>query len=371
MYARMLGLALAAALAAAPGAQAASPCAPAGSRALAGNERVRVFELPARSYATRVFACWRRTRRVTQLDVTERPRTSLHARQTVTAIRVAGDFVAYDLLRRCSERVCAGSVRIVNVRTGARMSSRGTPGDGQRVTALVLNSRGSAAWIRYGNGTRELHKLDSDGVDLIERADDIAPRELRLRASMLSWHRGGLVHDRRLDAGLPCGVPRSSTVIGTSDARLFQVRGSFYGCLLSRDVPVRLGSGARCFPDSCGVRLLRLATPFVAVDSGFAGRGGASADLDLVDLRDGRRAHVWRPERGRTLTVDAELLPSGSVAWTAFIDSPDRYFVFKSEAGGEPVLLDRGPEIDPDSLELNDGALTWRKGAERRTATLR
>jgi hypothetical protein len=129
----------------------------------------------------------------------------------------------------------------------------------------------------------------------------------------------------------------------------------------------------------------RLAGPFVAFFSG--GCAACSWDQWSVEVRDVRDGSlVSRPDvRYWTRLSDLELKANGSVAWTLerLALRPDGYpigyqteppvietrEVWALDSQGQR-LLDSGPELVSDSLDLDDSTLTWTHGASMRTATL-
>jgi hypothetical protein len=122
----------------------------------------------------------------------------------LAVVRLAGDFVAFGAYEgsACARYgMCPPgyspslTTAVVDLRTGARRDfhladPRGTPVAGH---ALVLNSRGSIAWIGCPVGCdagRELHTIDAQGNHLLDTgALDAA--SLRLSGSTLSWTNAG------------------------------------------------------------------------------------------------------------------------------------------------------------------------------------
>jgi hypothetical protein len=67
-----------------------------------------------------------------------------------------------------------------------------------------------------------------------------------------------------------------------------------------------------------------------------------------------------------------DLKGNGSVAWIA--EDPGHnppYSQVDSDGVKGPMVLDEGPEIDPNSLSLEDSALSWINAGSPRSATLR
>jgi hypothetical protein len=106
--------------------------------------------------------------------------------------------------------------------------------------------------------------------------------------------------------------------------------------------------------------------------------------IEVRDARDG--SLVSRPDvRYWTQLTDLELTAKGSVAWTLerIALRPDGYpigypeeppvtettEVWALDSHGQGVL-DSGPDVVANSLELNQSTVTWTNGGSRRSATL-
>jgi hypothetical protein len=149
-----------------------------------------------------------------------------------------------------------------------------------------------------------------------------------------------------------------------------------YACLFSTNKRILLG---RNWDDEM-IEQPRLAEPYVAyLNTGSMSR---SAAITVRDLRDG---HVLRDrlqpslessdyytQRVRLVT-SLVLKANGSVAWIvdrqAFADQPRTLDVVAVDSAGRR-LLDRGADIEPESLTLTGSTLTWRKGGATKSATL-
>ena len=189
-----------------------------------------------------------------------------------------------------------------------------------------------------------------------------------------------------------CRSQRAATLLRGETGRVFQqyaardvVPGrlaSFfahvYVCLFDRPSK-RIDLGQNYDDELLGT--FRLAGPFVAFF--FGGCGFCTWDQWRVEVRDVRDDSVVnRPDiRFWTRPVDLALNTNGSVAWTlerlAF--GPDGYPVQPSTIESTEVwvvdghgqrLLDSGPSLDPNSLDLNESTLTWINDGTARTATL-
>lgn len=70
---------------------------------------------------------------------------------------------------------------------------------------------------------------------------------------------------------------------------------------------------------------------------------------------------------------DLVVTESGAVAWTlrrGHNCKTETFQVFDQDIGGEPTLLDEGPEIDPESLRVTGRGVGWEDAGERRYAVL-
>jgi hypothetical protein len=115
---------------------------------------------------------------------------------------------------------------------------------------------------------------------------------------------------------------------------------------------------------------------FAAIVAQSKFRSDNTSELWVWDLRRGRTVHAWvrYGEREEWTVPDLVLRPNGYVAWIAAdqVDgSPPSYVVFKAATTHHGRGLDYGDDIEPGSLELHAGVLSWRRGGETRTAPLR
>jgi len=187
-----------------------------------------------------------------------------------------------------------------------------------------------------------------------------------------------------------CRSQRAHTDLWAGSGRVFQQYtlefGEFfthhYACLF--EYPSKRIDLGRNYDDERHGNF-RLAGPFVAF---FSGGCGACTwpqwSVEVRDVRDGRV--VSRPDvRFYTRLVDLALKPNGSLAWTLerLALAPNGYPIgYPTEPPGIESrdvwaldsqgqrLLDSGPELVPDSLELNDSTLTWTHAGSARSAAL-
>jgi hypothetical protein len=187
-----------------------------------------------------------------------------------------------------------------------------------------------------------------------------------------------------------CASHPGTTIISSAEARIFEQRRVFswafvpsvYGCLYSVDQRVAFGpNGFDEGNTGQALTQFRLAGPYVAYACGGNWSHGCWSGVRVVDLRDGSphrspQMPTWAfqaPFVSGPAPADVELKDNSSVAW----------IIADLHAGGPPGarevgaldtsgqrLLDSGPNLDPQSLELNGSTLTWVNAGVSRTATL-
>jgi hypothetical protein len=175
-----------------------------------------------------------------------------------------------------------------------------------------------------------------------------------------------------------CGAARSSgarIVVKTREAVVFTKGIYYYGCLASVGTVRRLpeeGGGIDITPPNIPV----LAGRYVAYSTEGSGIGDEFDRLYVYDLRVGRRFLV----ESSTVIRSVVLKRNGSVAWieAAHADAGGDQPVWdvrkwSNEERQGSLLIDRGRDVDPDSLVLSPDRLSigWTRGGAPRTATLR
>jgi len=172
----------------------------------------------------------------------------------------------------------------------------------------------------------------------------------------------------------PCHPRGSETLLANRHGRVFSIDNEdepgIHGCLYRRGRTVHLGydtdrSSEGCFPDICEFRLPRLSGRLVAFHEQFYGRTGAGESGRVVDLWRGREVGDY----SAGAVTDLVLKSNGSVAWIAHRQGGG-YEVHRHDRRGQAVL-EAGNGIEPASLRLSGGTLTWRSGGTRRTGRLR
>lgn len=218
---------------------------------------------------------------------------------------------------------------------------------------------------------------------------------LRYSAQMRRPRRCQSVEDEYLIAlyreGVPpfsgCRSQRAKTLARSATGRVFQqykLRGGdldggwvphAYACLFA--TPKRRLDLGQNYDDET-VDLPRLTGNFLAYFKGETTIAGYFAELRVLDLRDPISVRIvdatpltTTPEQqGPFLTEDLVLKANGSVAWTVYssgASEPKQLWALDS-AGQR--LLDSGPGLELESLELSGSTLTWLHGGMPRSATL-
>ena len=280
-----------------------------------------------------------------------------------------------------------GTVREVEVRlsgTSGRRSSVSIGRDGRFAAA----GRGGDV----GNTARP-HKVGRyrlRGRFLSRDVARIAYIERRLRSRRLVCSSSMKLYRDGVPPFSGCRSQPAFTHLWADTGRVFQQyaggRTAFfthvYACLF--DSPARRVELGRNYDDE-RLSTFRLAGPFVAFFSG----GCANCTWDqwsvqVRDLRDG--SLVSRPDvRSFTRLSDLELKANGSAAWTlerlalapdgqplGYPNQPpaiETRDVWALDSHGQR-LLDSGPELVLDSLELNASTLSWLNGTTARSAPL-
>ncbi|HET8822352.1 MAG TPA: hypothetical protein VFM57_12450 [Thermoleophilaceae bacterium] len=181
-----------------------------------------------------------------------------------------------------------------------------------------------------------------------------------------------------------CRTHPARTLALSAEGRIFQHRtyGDFdtrvYGCLFSTDTRVFLGGLSASGDQSVG-ELFRLGGPYAGwVSIGCAASCGRS--VVVTDLRNGAR---FRRSPSDGAVADLVLSSAGTAAFIAagrFLGAPTEVRVIEptivtclpapySVCWNSTRLLDSG-NIDPTSLTLADGTLSWMKDGVLRTAPL-
>jgi hypothetical protein len=186
-----------------------------------------------------------------------------------------------------------------------------------------------------------------------------------------------------------CLPKGAQTVAKDSVARVFALppansktllplsRRRLYGCIFRRGVAVPMVSERRF--SSWGHVVLAGTT--VAYASEFMGIDFGTASVTTFDLRRARTIaslDAWTfieqglPESFYSVT-GIVLETSGSMAWLSrmrAISGSTSYQVHEVGPSGSTALLDHGPEVQPTSLRLSKGTVSWMNGSTGMSAQL-
>ena len=287
--------------------------------------------------------------------------------------RVMGRFAAFEQSGGCF----APCWRVVSldVRSGRRLTSYTAFRD-HPLRHLVLDARGRVAWVR-DEAERELHRMDHDGEEVLDRGAGIVPSSLVIRKSRVRWVNQGTKHSAPLDTHPPCAAPNSTTLTRNAVARVYWRIGRVVGCHIESGRRTFLGNRFLDNFEYYGGGAVALGGVFASIDEGYSGRGGATADLYLTNLETGAVVRRWKCcfQEGDFGVRSVVVSPTGAMAWTNSrrARSLTGMQVRKSDADGEAILLDADENynaIDPASLRLNGNTLTWTHSGETRSADL-
>jgi hypothetical protein len=193
-----LALGLAAWLTPTAGEAATRPCPPRGADVVARGDLTLAFETGGD-----VYACNRRTGRRWWIGSGE---TLGAGTEVASVVRVSGRYVAwaeYDgSLGYPNHRVFRQ-----NVVTGAFKAwpsgDRECPrycGEGIGPTRqLVVNPRGSLAWVAWDGQTAEVWRVDGRGLVRLARGTEVDSTFIRRRNGLIEWREGGVVRRDTLD----------------------------------------------------------------------------------------------------------------------------------------------------------------------------
>jgi hypothetical protein len=123
-----------------------------------------------------------------------------------------------------------------------------------------------------------------------------------------------------------------------------------------------------------------LAGTIVAYAEGHYGIDAGCTDIAVVDVA---AKHTLRRLGHVACTIDAGFIrlgqvtdlvvtSRGSVAWIASKGKyrAQSFEVRRARSSGRSVLLDEGPEIEPESLRRSGAVVSWAKGGHRLSAPL-
>jgi hypothetical protein len=191
------GLAVAAASAGAPAPASAASCALAGSRTVKSTPFARVYYNRAR----RPFSCYRLTGRRTALD-SQVDRFYTPGDAKLGLLRITGRMLGYTWI---DPGVPAVFVHSVDMRTGRfKHRTKVEPlividPSAVAVRQLVVNARGSLAWIQRVEGFYSVWRFDRHGRRRLSGGDTTRRiASLRRRGARVTWRQAGRLRSASL-----------------------------------------------------------------------------------------------------------------------------------------------------------------------------
>lgn len=188
------------------GGSSAPSCNTSGTKTVLSTAKLRLFRVATRKHAvTRtgsLYGCLAGVGKRFRLDKTDDP----HEPETAVLVVGAGRFAATALEYHTPVTEVLASVEVTDLRTGKRHSALALASYAgptyDRVTALVLNRSGSAAWIAVNShsgapneGAYELRaqRVGSGAAVELDSGADVAPGSLALSADgrTLYWRKAG------------------------------------------------------------------------------------------------------------------------------------------------------------------------------------
>jgi hypothetical protein len=203
----------------------------------------------------------------------------------------------------------------------------------------------------------------------------------RLRAAIAIAAAAILMAPATAAAARRCAPEQDRVVARSADAVVFHGDQVVFGCLIPKGRRWRLPAQDPIGPPETVIGGYRLAGRFVAYESSAEG-------YESVYVFDLRRGKTLSAAPGATADPDDEVPPdpsvealvlrrSGSIAWIGGIsrraggNTEYEVHAVSARRPRRDRVLDRGSDIDPDSLALSrSGRVYWRHGGEARSAVL-
>lgn len=180
-------------LASAAPAGAAKKCNPKGSRTLTKNSVMSVYKGRSSKDTTKVYGCLVKTGKAVLIDSTNDP----FGFSLKPLVLTRGLAVGFSDNEGGGDRA-SSTVKLYNLKTGKRALSAPTKTDGFEVSGMVVNGKGSMAWIENDPDT-PLHSptlvrsFDSQGLRVLDTSLDIDTRSLTISKSgtLVTWTNAG------------------------------------------------------------------------------------------------------------------------------------------------------------------------------------
>jgi hypothetical protein len=338
-------------------------CGPKAAETVKQSDTIRVYYTKTGS-ARNYYACWRRTagRPVELGGGTVRPPES------VGRLRLRGRFLTY-IFTSCGVGGCDFVIDVLDV--AARRHIVSTDYLLGTVETLVATRGGAAAFLGDDGQGRYIQKLDSFGVEEIDRGSGV--HELTLHRGRLHWMHGTLERNDHIAHVRRCGPATGDTEALSRNVRVYSTAPynddeyHHFACLLSGGRPLYLGAdlpGHTAYSyhgdfEPIGRHVLWLEYECGPEDCLTAVH---SADLQKRTQRKGRWSY-------QAPTIYPNLRGFAAELYSRTSTSPD-YVLYGFDSTGEN-LLDKGQEIDPASIKVFADAVVWRNNGEQRSAPLR
>lgn len=166
-----------------------------------------------------------------------------------------------------------------------------------------------------------------------------------------------------------------ATVLANRVARLYRVgprsRYSLYGCVRATGRRVLVGRFTHDPDEYFVLHAVRLAGRVVALDVNDCGAGPPCVGGIVVQKLSSRSFRGVSDRFAGDSAVSALVVaPSGAAAWIRRDHETGHFVVRKLDAEGN-IVLDSGVDVDPRTLLLGNGAVTWRRAGQALSAPLR
>jgi hypothetical protein len=331
---------------------------------------VRVYYAERRAIKT-YYACWRRTRGkpVNLTGGVERP-------EFVNRFRLRGRYLTF-ANTLCSAETGCDSFAIQTFDVKRRREVVATDPLAGRVVTLLATRAGAAAFLATTKGQQYVQKLDSLGVEEIDRGPGV--RSLTLRGTRLHWLHGTQARDDHIAHVRRCGPTRGAvTEVLSRRLRVYYSDPyhddglQHYACRLGGGKPLALGEDIPGDSAYSNLEDFQLRGDYVVWLETRCSLYEAcqsqihSADVRRRTIRDGEGYHdtplVIVNDRG----FAAEVFLSGGYEPGA---APS-YTLLAFDSTGERQV-DEGAGLDPDSVAVFADSVAWRHDGEQRSAPLR
>jgi hypothetical protein len=345
-------------------------CGPSSARTIERSAAVRVYFVERRGTKT-YYACWRRThgKPVNLAGGVYRP-------EFVNQFRLRGRYLTF-VYTLCSTDTGCDSFAVQTVDVKRRRAVVGTDSQSGRVVTLLATRGGAAAFLATTGHEQYVQKLDSLGVEEIDRGADV--RSLTLRGARLHWLHGTQARDDHIAHVRRCGPSRGAVTEALSKRLRVYYSDPYlddelqhYACLLGGGKPLPLGEDIPGGSAYSNLEDFQLRGDHVVwLDTRCSLWEACQSQIHSADVRrrtilDGDGYHdtplVIVNDRG----FAAEVFLSGGYEPGA---APS-YTLLAFDSAGERQV-DEGERLDPDSVAVFADSIVWRHDGEQRSTLLR